>query len=104
MGDAIEYVCPYCATLYRHNPALAPNEARPAECELHDVIVWFYALATDGCGLMRVRIERVWLRRLDAADRGSCNHPQDLAVAKERRVLSKEAANRSRSSRASFVL
>jgi uncharacterized Zn-finger protein len=23
MGDAIEYVCPYCATLYRHNPALA---------------------------------------------------------------------------------
>ena len=28
MGDAIEYVCPYCATLFRHNPALAPNEAR----------------------------------------------------------------------------
>jgi hypothetical protein len=28
-------VCPYCSTLYRHNPALAPNEARPAECELH---------------------------------------------------------------------
>jgi uncharacterized Zn-finger protein len=39
MGDAIEYVCPYCATLYRHNPALVPNEARPAECELHDVII-----------------------------------------------------------------
>jgi uncharacterized Zn-finger protein len=39
MGDAIEYVCPYCSTLYRHNPALAPNEARPAECELHDVII-----------------------------------------------------------------
>jgi uncharacterized Zn-finger protein len=35
MGDAIEYVCPYCSTLYRHDPALAPNEARPAECELH---------------------------------------------------------------------
>ena len=28
-------MCPYCSTLYRHNPALAPNEARPAECELH---------------------------------------------------------------------
>ena len=39
MGDALEYVCPYCATLFRHNPALAPNEARPPECEFHDVIV-----------------------------------------------------------------
>jgi hypothetical protein len=29
-------VCPYCSTLYRHNPALAPNKARPAECEFHD--------------------------------------------------------------------
>jgi uncharacterized Zn-finger protein len=36
MGDAIEYVCPYCATLFRHNPALAPNKARPPECEFHD--------------------------------------------------------------------
>ena len=36
MGDAIEYVCPYCATLFRHNPALAPNEARPPECEFHE--------------------------------------------------------------------
>jgi uncharacterized Zn-finger protein len=35
MGDDPEYVCPYCSTLYRHNPALAPNEARSAECELH---------------------------------------------------------------------
>ena len=39
MGDAIEYLCPYCATLFRHNPALAPIEARPPECEFHDVIV-----------------------------------------------------------------
>jgi hypothetical protein len=29
-------VCPYCATLFRHNPALAPNEARPPECEFHE--------------------------------------------------------------------
>ena len=27
MGEDLEYVCPYCSTLYRHNPALAPNEA-----------------------------------------------------------------------------
>ena len=39
MGDDVEHVCPYCATLYRHNPALAPNQARPPECEFHDVIV-----------------------------------------------------------------
>ena len=39
MGDAKEYVCPYCATLFRHNPALAHNEARPPECEFHDVTV-----------------------------------------------------------------
>ena len=30
MGEDVEYVCPYCSTLYRHNPALAPNQARPA--------------------------------------------------------------------------
>src|ERR1700758_2010171 len=33
MGEDAEYVCPYCSTLYRHDPALAPNQARPAECE-----------------------------------------------------------------------
>jgi uncharacterized Zn-finger protein len=37
MGEDTEYVCPYCSTLYRHNPTLAPNAARPAECALHDV-------------------------------------------------------------------
>ena len=31
--------CDNCSTLYRHNPALAPNEARPAECEFHDLII-----------------------------------------------------------------
>jgi uncharacterized Zn-finger protein len=34
MGGDAEYVCPYCSTLYRHDPALAPNKARPAECAL----------------------------------------------------------------------
>jgi len=37
MGEDVEYVCPYCSTLYRHNPALAPNKALPAQCEFHDV-------------------------------------------------------------------
>jgi uncharacterized Zn-finger protein len=31
MGDEDELVCPYCSTLYRHDPALAHDEARPAE-------------------------------------------------------------------------
>jgi uncharacterized Zn-finger protein len=34
MGDDAEYVCPYCSTLYRYNPALAANEARPPQCAL----------------------------------------------------------------------
>ena len=34
LGDAAEYICPYCSTLYRHDPTLAPNAARPAECTL----------------------------------------------------------------------
>jgi uncharacterized Zn-finger protein len=39
MGDDSEYVCPYCSTLYRYDPTLAPDSARPAECALHDVTV-----------------------------------------------------------------
>ena len=34
MGDDNEYVCPYCSTLYRYNPGLTPNAARPPECAL----------------------------------------------------------------------
>jgi len=37
MGDGAELVCPYCSTLYRHDPTLKPGAARPAECALHDV-------------------------------------------------------------------
>lgn len=36
MGDDTEIVCSYCSTLYRHNPALDPHEARPAECALRN--------------------------------------------------------------------
>ena len=36
MGEDVEYVCPDRSTLYRHNPALAVNQAYPSESELHD--------------------------------------------------------------------
>ena len=32
MGDAAEVICPYCSTLYRHNPSLHGTESRPADC------------------------------------------------------------------------
>jgi len=34
MGDANEIICPYCSTLFRHDPALDAHAARPAECAL----------------------------------------------------------------------
>src|SRR5579885_1907431 len=34
MGDDNEIICPYCSTLYRHDAALDPRAARPAECAL----------------------------------------------------------------------
>jgi uncharacterized Zn-finger protein len=36
MGDESEIICSYCSTLFRHNPALASNESRPAGCALHE--------------------------------------------------------------------
>jgi len=38
MGEDGEYVCPYCSTLYRHDPTLAPNQSRPAECALSEAV------------------------------------------------------------------
>jgi len=32
MGNETEIVCPYCSTLYRYNPSLSSNEARPPAC------------------------------------------------------------------------
>lgn len=32
MGDDEEKICPYCSTLYRHDPSLAEDEAVPAGC------------------------------------------------------------------------
>lgn len=30
MGHADEAICPYCSTVFRYDPALAPSAARPA--------------------------------------------------------------------------
>ena len=38
LGDADEIICPYCSTLYRHDPKLDPHGARPAECALPDEV------------------------------------------------------------------
>jgi uncharacterized Zn-finger protein len=35
LGDADEIVCPYCSTLYRHDPKLAAGTANPPEAEWH---------------------------------------------------------------------
>ena len=29
MGEAEEKICPYCSTLYKHDPALGPAETAP---------------------------------------------------------------------------
>jgi uncharacterized Zn-finger protein len=34
MGDASEIICPYCSTLFRHDPTLDPHAARPPQCAL----------------------------------------------------------------------
>ena len=36
MGHEAQIVCPYCSTLYKHNPKLGANEARPAEAIWHN--------------------------------------------------------------------
>ena len=32
MGGDKETICPYCSTVYEHDPSLKPGEADPAEC------------------------------------------------------------------------
>ena len=34
MGEDKEIICPYCSTLYRHDPARDSHSARPPECAL----------------------------------------------------------------------
>jgi uncharacterized Zn-finger protein len=38
MGDDSEIICPYCSTLYRHDPSLDLHAARPAECALTEPV------------------------------------------------------------------
>ena len=32
MGEEDEAVCPYCSTVFRHDPALQPAQSEPAGC------------------------------------------------------------------------
>ncbi|MDA7945885.1 MAG: zinc-finger domain-containing protein [Hyphomicrobiaceae bacterium] len=32
MGGDSEIICPYCSTIYQHDPALAPTESVPPNC------------------------------------------------------------------------
>ena len=34
MGDEHEIVCPYCSTLYQHDPSLGATESDPKDCFL----------------------------------------------------------------------
>jgi uncharacterized Zn-finger protein len=34
MGSDNEIICPYCSTLFRHDPALKLDECLPAACKL----------------------------------------------------------------------
>jgi uncharacterized Zn-finger protein len=36
MGTSNEMICPYCSTLYRHNPNLVPDASLPAQAAWHD--------------------------------------------------------------------
>ena len=36
MGTADETICPYCSTLYRHNPKLAPEQSSPPQAAWRD--------------------------------------------------------------------
>jgi uncharacterized Zn-finger protein len=38
MGDDDEIICSYCSTLYRFDPRLHADQARPAECALPESI------------------------------------------------------------------
>jgi uncharacterized Zn-finger protein len=39
MGDDAEIICPYCSTLFRHDPTLSPHAARPEACALPESAV-----------------------------------------------------------------
>ena len=38
MGGDREIICPYCSTLYRHDPSLDPHAARPEACALTEAV------------------------------------------------------------------
>lgn len=36
MGSDSQILCPYCSTLFLHDPRLKPDESDPKECLVHD--------------------------------------------------------------------
>ena len=38
LGNDKEIICPYCSTLYRHDPSLDPHAARPEACALTEAV------------------------------------------------------------------
>ena len=36
MGGGSEAICPYCSTLYKHNPKLGQTESIPSNAHWHD--------------------------------------------------------------------
>ena len=38
LGNDKEIICPYCSTLYRHDPALDAHAARPEACALTETV------------------------------------------------------------------
>jgi uncharacterized Zn-finger protein len=36
MGADSQLLCPYCSTLFVHNPALAPDQSEPTGCLVRD--------------------------------------------------------------------
>lgn len=39
MGGDNETICPYCSTVFEHDPALGHNQAEPAECVADPALV-----------------------------------------------------------------
>jgi uncharacterized Zn-finger protein len=38
MGSDSQILCPYCSTLFLHDPRLKPDESDPKECLVHDKV------------------------------------------------------------------
>ncbi len=79
MGGDNEFICSYCSTLYRHNPALHGYEAKPAGVRVDGLragLNWSYANGIEG-SRRRMGRSREHCARHDSEMmmlRGSGNH------------------------------